>query len=283
MISADAAREAYNKALAARNLTLTPGYFDALLKTANWLSAELQQGRRVLGVSGAQGTGKSTFSALLGDVLGTVGQKTLVLSLDDFYLTKAERRDLKSVHPMLETRGVPGTHDLDWCLQTVESFNTKQKATIPLFSKPEDDRSSERKVELAEYDLLIFEGWCWGARPQQPAELSGDVNELESELDATGHWRAYVNERLKEYQALFRADLNLMLKAPDFDSILGWRWQQEQGLPKGSASMTFAQVSRFIQYYQRITEQLLQVDDSQFDVTIQLDRDHCLMIDKFPA
>ena len=277
------AQEAFQSALESRGLSLTPGYFDALLQTAQWLVKELEQGRRILGMSGAQGTGKSTFSWLLAEVLKVSGKSVFVASLDDFYLTKQQRRELKGLHPLLETRGVPGTHDLDWCLQTVAAFREGMTLSVPVFSKSEDDRSGERDVDMADVDLLIFEGWCWGARPQQEAELAVAINNLEAELDPDLKWREYVNLQLQAYQQLFQADLNLMLKAPDFDAILGWRWQQEQGLPQGSASMTYEQVSRFIQFYQRISENLLKCDQSQFDVVIQLDSQHCLSMAKFPS
>ena len=32
---------------------------------------------------------------------------------DDFYLTQAQRQDLaQQIHPLLKSRGVPGTHDV---------------------------------------------------------------------------------------------------------------------------------------------------------------------------
>lgn len=265
-----------------RCLNLGDEYFDVLYQVLEWLLRALETDRRVLGISGAQGTGKSTFSHLLAEMLKVQDKTALVVSLDDFYLTRAERNELGGIHPLLKTRGVPGTHDLKWCLATVENFRRQVEAQIPVFAKPEDDRSGEFAVDFSKVDVLIFEGWCWGALAQDDEALRTPVNDLESELDGDGSWRRYVNEQLYDYQALFQADLNLLLKAPDFESVFRWRWQQERGLPQGSASMSEQDVARFIQHYQRITEHLLNGDQRQFDVTIELDRDHRLRIDKFP-
>ena len=65
----------------------------------------------LIGISGAQGSGKSTLAALLEASLSEAGIVAKVVSLDDFYLTKSERKKLSnSTHPLCQTRGVPGTH-----------------------------------------------------------------------------------------------------------------------------------------------------------------------------
>ena len=85
---------------------------------ARWMLAEMQQRMAaqtrplIVAVAGAQGSGKSTLSKQVAAKLEAKGQPGLVLSLDDFYLTKSERRALASrIHPLCETRGPPGTHD----------------------------------------------------------------------------------------------------------------------------------------------------------------------------
>src|SRR4051812_33755031 len=67
----------------------------------------------ILGISGLQGSGKSTLATELIDAARRRGWSAVSLSLDDVYLTRAERESLaRAVHPLLRTRGVPGTHDL---------------------------------------------------------------------------------------------------------------------------------------------------------------------------
>ena len=55
-----------------------------------------------IGISGAQGTGKTTLSYLLSQLLTKQQFKIAQFSLDDFYLTKNERKLLASQeHPLL--------------------------------------------------------------------------------------------------------------------------------------------------------------------------------------
>ena len=82
---------------------------------AEWVVARRQPGKTLfLGINGAQGTGKSTLADYLRLALEIeYDWHVAVLSIDDFYLTKAERTQLaEDVHPLLVTRGVPGTHDI---------------------------------------------------------------------------------------------------------------------------------------------------------------------------
>src|SRR5687767_10663938 len=74
----------------------------------------------LVGVSGCQGSGKTTLASLLVLMLRELlGLRAINLSIDDFYLTHAERQTLsRSVHPLLATRGVPGTHDVQLALDT---------------------------------------------------------------------------------------------------------------------------------------------------------------------
>jgi D-glycerate 3-kinase len=278
----------YSKLCAENNLTLPAQYFDALFKTADWLASKISESpekrRSTLGVGGAQGSGKSTFSNLLGKLLTECFDTGVcVLSLDDFYLTASERADLASISPMLQTRGVPGTHDLGLALAAVAQFKSGKPMTVPEFSKPHDDRLDMRDIPTADKDLLIFEGWCFGAKPQSADSLEPAMNRVEQELDVNGVWRRYVNQQLGAYQPLFNTDFSLFLKVPDFAAVKRWRWQQEQGLPAGPARMSEEQVERFILYYQRITEQLLASRPAEVDICLALDSDHDITLAKFPA
>src|SRR5690348_14070644 len=67
----------------------------------------------LVGLAGAQGSGKSTMAPRVAQQLEDAGLRTAILALDDFYLTHAERAErARTVHPLLATRGVPGTHDI---------------------------------------------------------------------------------------------------------------------------------------------------------------------------
>ena len=92
-----------------------------------------------------------------------------MLGIDDFYLTKDQRVELAArVHPLLATRGPPGTHDIDALIGALMSLLEGRSVEVPVFDKGIDDRSGTRAVS-GPVDRVIVEGWCvgvieWGAR-----------------------------------------------------------------------------------------------------------------------
>ncbi|CAA0078862.1 Uncharacterised protein [Zhongshania aliphaticivorans] len=227
----------------------------------------------VLGIHGSQGSGKSTLAELIYWYLQEQsGLNVALLSLDDFYLTLAERQQLaETTHPLLRTRGVPGTHDIPLALATVaklRALTEGERLLLPRFNKACDDRAAESDWPevLGPIDLIVFEGWCVGATPQEAADVDLAMNELERLEDADGHWRQYVNTCLSgEYQQLFaELDYLLMLKAPSFSCVANWRGEQEEKLAKRqlagaetSGVMSKAEILRFIQHYERLTTHCL--------------------------
>lgn len=237
----------------------------------------------LVGLHGAQGSGKTTLAACLTHLLCEVHQcLTITLSLDDFYLSQADRQQLASnVHPLLATRGVPGTHDLPLLLSTLDQLcNGDLPVTIAQFNKANDDRFAEADWPVIDQQpqIIIIEGWCMGALPQTDDALSSPINPLEQSDDPEGHWRRYVNEQLTgDYQHLFAlVDYWLMLKAPDFDCIYHWRLEQEQALAAQVdtadhvAIMDAPELARFIQLYQRLTEHCLYTLPSRMDTVLEL-------------
>ena len=235
----------------------------------------------VIGIHGCQGSGKSTLAALLVLLLSEMqGIHSINLSLDDFYLTRLKREELAAnVHPLLKTRGVPGTHDVGLALQTIKALSKNGEVAIPRFNKALDDRQkkSDWPIVKAPVDVIILEGWCLGVRPQTQAELKVAVNTLEAEEDKD-EWRAYVNDRLAgEYQELFELlDMLIMLKVPDFSKVLEWRLQQENKLREkmtdkpDSKLMNEDQLIRFISHYERLTRHALNTVPETADVVYQL-------------
>ncbi|MCB1692774.1 MAG: hypothetical protein KDI19_08415 [Pseudomonadales bacterium] len=264
---------------------IAPGYVDEyyglLFEIATGLVSR-GEGLFVLGIAGAQGTGKSTFARLLAIIFERVFERTsLVLSLDDFYLTHAERQQLAArVHPMLAVRGVPGTHDMEMLRSVIRKLKARDNCEVPTFDKAQDDRGAMIPVMGARLDLLVIEGWCWGAMPGSEAELSRPVNELEITEDADGTWRRYVNQQLAStlYQSTFsESEVNFFLAAPGMDAVRRWRWQQEQRLARsstGRAVMSEEAVNRFVMYYERITARMLKDLPSVSNLTLYLDDDH---------
>ena len=192
----------------------------AHLPLAAWLSEKIDRhGRQVFGVAGGQGTGKSTLSSLLVEILAHgFGKKVITFSIDDIYLSHAERQQLAAdIHPLLATRGVPGTHDPLLGLYLLQQLKVAEQGDLvhlPVFDKAIDDRlpPDQWRVEEGPFDLIIFEGWCVGAMPQTEDDLIEPVNDLERVEDADGIWRQFVNDELSgPYIELFAAIDNLLL------------------------------------------------------------------------
>ena len=136
----------------------------------------------LVGLSGSQGSGKSTRAGKLAALLAEQSLATAVLSLDDFYLTRAEREGLaRTVHPLFVTRGVPGTHDMALLGQVLDCLLTSARRDvvhIPRFDKPSDDRLPEVdwRCWQGQADVVLLEGWCVGARAQAAEELAAPCN-----------------------------------------------------------------------------------------------------------
>ena len=257
---------------------------DIYLPLIDWLDKKTET-PLLLGINGCQGSGKSTLADFIAAVQAMRGRRVAVLSIDDFYLTRRERAQLaQSIHPLLQTRGVPGTHDLALALQTVDSLlslSPGDTTQLPRFDKSCDDRAPLSQWPTIEgpIDMVILEGWCVGSRPQSANELTTPVNTLEKNEDADGRWRQFVNDSLKNYQQLFeRLHTMVMLKAPDFSCVYRWRLEQEQKLaalrPDGSGVMSAEEIARFIQHYQRLTEANLVALPSHADVILKLNHQH---------
>ncbi len=231
----------------------------------------------MVGFSGAQGSGKSTLVTALAEALAGEDIATATLSLDDLYLTRAERQELaREVHPLFATRGAPGTHDMALGLELLAALERGEAVRLPRFDKGSDDRAPIEAWPSAPQNaqVLLLEGWCLGARPQDPAALAEPVNALEAQEDPGGIWRRHANAALAgPYQDLFaRIDRLVLLAAPDWQVVAQWREQQEAELRATGAAraMTGAEVQRFIQHYERLTRWILAEMPQRADLVVRL-------------
>lgn len=266
-------------------LSLAESAFSPLIDEFN-TQYQVNQKTYIIGINGCQGSGKSTLADYLCTV---VAEKyhlaTVALSLDDFYLTKAERIELaRKIHPLLAQRGVPGTHDVNLAIDTISSLASGNKALITRFDKSMDDRVPEANSETitGHIGLIVIEGWCFGAKPQAPNSLIEPVNHLERLEDPDGVYRDYVNTALAtQYPQLFElVDSTAMLRAPSFKTVFEWRLEQEQKLieklrstktdPASVSTMSDQEIRRFIQNFQRITEHCLEEMPTRVDHLFQL-------------
>jgi D-glycerate 3-kinase len=240
----------------------------------------------VVGLCGPQGSGKSTMTAILAELLRLRGLAVAVLSLDDLYLSRSEREQLANrIHPLLRTRGVPGTHDVPLGLQVLDALSRVGNTALPSFDKATDDRRAAAAWQRipTPVDIVLFEGWFVGATPQQETALATPANDLERNEDAQGLWRTFVNDALRdEYQRLFeRIDLLVLLQATNFDVVYRWRAEQEQKLRErlereginASKLMDQAALRRFIAHYERLTRHVMEEIPTRADIVIEIDED----------
>ena len=266
-------------------LSMAESAFSPLIDEFN-TQYQVNQKTYIIGINGCQGSGKSTLADYLCTV---VAEKyhlaTVALSLDDFYLTKAERIKLaRKIHPLLAQRGVPGTHDVNLAIDTISSLASGNKALITRFDKSMDDRVPEANSETitGHIGLIVIEGWCFGAKPQAPNSLIEPVNHLERSEDPDGVYRDYVNTAIAtQYPQLFElVDSTAMLRAPSFKTVFEWRLEQEQKLieklrstktdPASVSTMSDQEIRRFIQNFQRITEHCLEEMPTRVNHLFQL-------------
>ncbi|MFT7490931.1 MAG: D-glycerate 3-kinase [Pseudohongiellaceae bacterium] len=256
--------------------------------------ASAHDGPLIIGINGSQGSGKSTLALLLSRIFSArYNKKVANLSIDDFYKTKAERqRSAADIHPLLLTRGVPGTHDTTLLNDTLQQLCAGEtEVVIPRFDKSTDDRHPESAWEIIHnsVDIILLEGWCLGVRPETSVSLGIAINALEQEEDAQGSWRKHINDTIKnDYMPIFeQLDKLIMLKAPSFECVYDWRQKQEDKLRDKtiatasvthdqSGIMSTTQLQRFIQHYERLTVHMLATLPKYADIVFKLGSDHSI-------
>jgi D-glycerate 3-kinase len=233
----------------------------------------------VMGLCGAQGSGKTTLAVDILEACRARGLRGAVLSIDDIYLTQAERQDLaRRVHPLFATRGAPRTHDVALGMSVIAALERGEACPLPRFDKAFDDREPQERwpAAPARCEVLLLEGWCVGAKPQDASALAEPVNRLEREEDPEAVWRTYANAALvDDYADLFaRLDRLILLAAPDFSVVERWRMQQETDLAsRGMPVMDACAIARFVSHYERLTCHILDEMPSRADLVIRLDSD----------
>lgn len=256
------------------------GFEASLVSTALQAALSLPGPTPVLAIAGLQGSGKSTLAAQVAGLAEKRGLRVAVLSLDDFYLGRDRRQRLaRQVHPLLATRGPPGTHDLGLALETMDSLRAGRATPLPRFDKLADDRLPAAQWPTAgpRCDFVLLEGWLLKTPPQSSDELEAPINALERDEDPDGSWRRWCNAALADdYPRLWRSiDALWFLQGPGFEVVPEWRWQQEQALQAanpGRAAMTRAEVGRFVQFFERVSRQALR--------TLPALADRCVLVDR---
>lgn len=229
----------------------------------------------LVGVSGAQGSGKTTVCKLLE---AANRPRFAYFSMDDVYLTRAEREAnarelaeiqaelypytppnvLEDMRALLATRGPPGTHDIALARNVVARLNHGMRTKLPRFDKAIDDRAPELTWHRHEgpAEAILIDGWCLGARP---AADGPPLNAVEA-LDKTKLLFARADLALKTHYAAFfeTFDAIVYLRPPSWEIVFQWRLQQEeQLLGRALSDDERAKLERFVLHYERITRSMM--------------------------
>ena len=261
-----------------------------LIPACFWISSKAKSKNPfILGLVGGQGTGKTTTSSILEIILKKYFKLNVFkISIDDFYKTRKERLNLsKKIHPLLMTRGVPGTHDINIMLDFFKKSKSRKfkPFKLPKFNKAIDDRCKKNQWYSLKKrpDVIIFEGWCVGAKAEKNSTLKKSINSMEKSKDTKLIWRKYVNNELKsKYKKLYdQLDCLIYLKAQSFSLLQKWRliqekklWLKNKNKKTKNKIMTKEDVLSFMQTYQRVTQNMFKFAPKYASIIFNLNSDH---------
>jgi D-glycerate 3-kinase len=223
------------------------------------LAAQLQDwakdmtGPPIIGFLGGQGSGKTTLTTLLKLLLELQGLRVLAWSLDDLYLPYADRLALQAQDPRLIWRGPPGTHDVALGEQILQQLQAGGTAAIPRFDKSAQGGAGDRAgfETVGPVDLVLFEGWCVGARPLAASFWENATLPDPIRTAADRAFAQDMNQALHEYLPLWaRLDRLVVLQLQDYRWSRDWRMQAERQMQaNGSAGMDDRAIVEFVEYF----------------------------------
>lgn len=211
----------------------------------------------IVGFQGGQGTGKSTLCRFLKKMLDKEGYKTLIFSLDDFYLSYADRVKLKKRYPGNELylkRGLPGTHRVRFLEQTLNNIQKGRRFVLPMFDKSLKNAEGDISKEVMfnkKFDFVLFEGWCLGLPETNLKELKEICHKNKISLKFKDDDLKTVISKINDYHRLWKyLDYLVTLKPDSADLHKKWRLQQEKELKKETGiGMTKAQIDSFVEMF----------------------------------
>jgi len=215
----------------------------------------------ILGIVGLQGTGKTTLTLILAEILQCWGLRVCSLSIDDFYKPYTERQQLQQSDPRFRWRGPPGTHDLELALSVLQALHRLQPDShspsppiaLPRFDKSAQQGAGDRSQPdwVTEIDLLLFEGWFLGLRPIESGCFETAPPPIQTAADR--EFAQEVNRRLADYLPLWaELDRLILLYPSDYRLSQQWRQQAEQQMmASGKPGMAAAEIKAFVEYFWR--------------------------------
>ena len=218
----------------------------------------------IIGIQCPQGGGKTTLTTALERLFHEVRLSCAVLSIDDFYWTRAQQQALADSHrfnPLLQMRGNPGTHDIELAMQTLTQLvrrpvdGEEAIVAVPRYDKSAyNGRGDRAPAEMwprvhRPVDVVLLEGWCLGFRPlpaNAPA-LRGYAMRANDLVEVN----QLLQEELSRLYAVLDAFVVIGLEGDDTHRALrvvyDWRLQAEQEMrAQGKDGMTDDQVRAFV-------------------------------------
>ncbi len=223
----------------------------------------------IVGVSGIQGTGKTTQGEIMEILLSSLGYSSISLSIDDHYITHEELNQLRSKDPRFIRRGV--THDIPLAIQNLKDLQSMQdgmEVKIPIYDKGAKHGDGDRvgwKVITKKPDFIFYDGWMLGARRVKNESV------FESglpALDTPGHiqFAKDINKKLDEYLPLWDLiDFMNVLYVPNYQMSLTWRDQSEDRLRKQNRGMGHEEIKEFVYYFWRSVHPAIQIKNLAHD------------------
>ncbi len=215
----------------------------------------------IVGINAPQGGGKSTLTSYLVQLFDWSGLRAVTLSIDDFYLTRAEQLRLASDfpdNPYLQQRGYPGTHDVALGAEILSRLKQAEpggRQLLPRYDKSQHQGQGDRadpalwpEITLP-VDIVMVEGWMLGFQPVAPQAV-------------TDPHLQQINQLLEQYTAWHsQLDSFVYIRPDDPAHVLEWRSEAEErmkakGLPGMSASEVRAYAEKFLPAYRLYGPQL---------------------------
>lgn len=246
--------------------------FQLYLPVYFWLRWLLRRGRKrqcqVIGINAPQGAGKTTLVNSFRDLFKRDGLSSVVLSIDDFYLTRGEQQALAEKHPgnrLVELRGNAGTHDVElgrWvgalflcecCLCVLHSVSDLWTHNNPLSFTPSTRRETLLRclqaqggdtVHVPAYDKSLHAGRGDRLPPEQWPSVPGPIDVVLLEgwmlgfrplpadapaLEGEGGQLRAVNAYLGEYARWHELmDAWVVVQVEDVEQVYAWRLEAER-------------------------------------------------------
>ncbi|KAH7626149.1 P-loop containing nucleoside triphosphate hydrolase protein [Sordaria sp. MPI-SDFR-AT-0083] len=230
----------------------------------------------VIGLNGVQGVGKTTLVKALAETLQErEGLNTLVVSIDDFYLTHEDQLKLAEEHSdnaLVQYRGEPGTHDLPLLTSFLSSITSHNPTHLPRYLKsahqglgdrapastfpPINDPSLSRP-EHTNIRVLLLEGWLTGFRSLPASVIQSKYLDISHHRTLSHHkleHLLFINDQLKGYEPVWdQFDAFIHIDTQNLEWVYEWRLEQEEQMrremPGGVGGMGKEMVKKFVDGY----------------------------------